>query len=91
VHALLTVFAVALLVAATTVDRVACPDGCTDEARQHGGLSAPSVCGLCHGWNEPDPVRAVEPAARLIVPASVVDRGDHAAHLPAIDHPPRLP
>jgi hypothetical protein len=90
VRAVLTVFAIALLVLVTTVDRVACPDGCTDEQASHAGSSAPSACGLCHGWSGPEPVKAVEPGARSIVLALAFDRVPHAAHPPTIDHPPRL-
>ena len=75
----------------TTVDRVACPDGCTDSAPLHrSDAAAPSVCGLCHGWSGPtlsSDDRPIAQPARAFEPPDAIE---HAAHLPAIDHPPRV-
>ena len=56
-----------LLLALTTVDRVACPDGCTDEA-SHSELSGPRNCGLCQGWSGGAALLLVEPSARITPP-----------------------
>ncbi|OGU13455.1 MAG: hypothetical protein A3K13_14220 [Gemmatimonadetes bacterium RIFCSPLOWO2_12_FULL_68_9] len=80
-----------LLAVVMAADRVACPDGCTDEEPQHRSASStPSVCALCHGWSGPTPAGSVEPAAHPTDPLAVPDAVDLTAHLPAIDHPPRV-
>jgi len=81
---------VCLVVAVTTLDRVACPDGCTDETPAHSaspGASA-SACTLCHGWSPAVGIAGPSPVA----PASLVRLGlrvyELTSHPPAIDHPP---
>jgi hypothetical protein len=74
----------------TTADRIACPDGCTDEASaQIGSEHPPAACALCHGWSQPSLLVAARPAPRLAArqPAAAANRLDPA--LPTLEPPPR--
>lgn len=74
----------------TTADRVACQDGCTDPQEHRSGSPSPSICGLCHGWSGPAVEAPAAPGVTALVRAVTPDAPARTAHLPAIDHPPRL-
>ncbi len=80
----------AMLAVVTTTDRVACFDGCTDEA-QHDGKSptTPSVCGLCHGWNGPLIIAVGAPAPMPVATRATVASRELPAHLAPLDRPPK--
>jgi hypothetical protein len=89
-RAVLAALLACLFVVMTVTDRVACPDGCTDEApAQTATPHAAAPCALCLGWapapahatpRPTDRVAADLPslAARLLSPA-----------LPSIERPPK--
>jgi hypothetical protein len=82
---------VLLVVLVTTADSVACPDGCADESRLPGTeLSAPSLCGLCHGWSTPAAAEPFAPTLTSLALPTVLELRRCPAHLHAIEHPPRL-
>ncbi len=80
----------AMLAVVTTVDRVACVDGCTDETQHEGpSTTTPSVCGLCQGWNGPLAVNVGAPVPLPVpAPASVASR-ELPAHSAPLEHPPK--
>jgi hypothetical protein len=80
----------AMLAVVTTTDRIACFDGCTDEA-QHEGRSTTtiSVCGLCHGWSGPLALDVGAPVALPVVSPAAVASRELPAHLTPPDHPPK--
>lgn len=79
-----------LLVVVTTADRVACQDGCTDPQEHRSESPSPSTCGLCHGWSGPVVETPASPRVTALARTVTPDDPDHTAHLPAIEHPPRL-
>lgn len=89
VHLLVAALMTVTLAVMTTTDRVACFDGCTDEA-QHESPTTPSVCGLCHGWSNPAPAALGAPLAMPVAGAVIVESSEQPAHLARIDHPPRI-
>jgi len=88
------VFAVvmtAMLVVVTTADRIACFDGCTDEAQHEGpATTTPSVCGLCHGWTGPVAISIGAPAPLPSVAPAAATSPELPAHAAPPDHPPKL-
>jgi hypothetical protein len=91
VRSSLGVLLVLLIVLVTTADRVACPDGCADEGRLPGSeSSAPSLCGLCHGWSAPAAAEPLAPTLAPVLLPTALELHRRPAHLPAIEHPPRL-
>jgi hypothetical protein len=81
----------AMLAVVTTTDRVACFDGCTDEAQHESPSTATtSVCGLCHGWSGPLAIRVGTPVALPVVTLPPTASRELAAHLAPLDHPPKL-
>lgn len=81
----------AMLAVVTTTDRVACFDGCTDEAQHEGpSTTTPSVCGLCHGWSGPLAISVGAPLSLPIVTLTAVASRELPAHLVPLDHPPKL-
>jgi hypothetical protein len=89
VRLFLTALMAVTLAIVTTTDRVACFDGCTDEA-QHESPTTPSVCGLCHGWSNPDTAALGAPLPMPVAGVVIVASSEHPAHLARIDHPPRI-
>jgi hypothetical protein len=86
----LAVLIAMMLAVATTADRVACPDGCKDEAQHETSTTTPWACGLCHGWTGSGPAAVGAPVAhttRRPVATAVFER---SPHLTPIDHPPRF-
>jgi hypothetical protein len=79
-----------LLAVVTTTDRVACFDGCTDEAQHEAPSTTPSVCGLCHGWSGPLAIDVSAPASLPVVAVAPPASPELPAHFAPIDHPPRL-
>lgn len=79
-----------MLAVVTTVDRVACFDGCTDEAQHEGpSTTTPSVCGLCQGWNGPLAINVGAPvplSAPTLVPVALRELSAHSVPL---EHPPK--
>lgn len=95
VHFVQAAVMAATLAVVTTIDRVACVDGCTDQApRQEPSTpsptTSPSVCGLCHGWNGPSIIDTGAPAPRLVATTAAVVSNETPAHDPPPDHPPKL-
>lgn len=81
----------AMLAVVTTTDRVACSDGCTDEAQHESpSTTTPSVCGLCHGWNGPLTISVGAPAPLPVVTLAAVASRELPAHFTPLDHPPKL-
>jgi hypothetical protein len=80
-----------LLLAATTLDPVVCPDGCTDDASEHSAAppASPAACGLCHGWSAPAAIVHLVPVARVLTPLVVAADVERAPFLPRIEHPPK--
>lgn len=78
------------LTAATIADRVACPDGCTDEAPIGAPSTGPSLCGLCHGWSGDAPALVSVPRAAAVTPPAAPESRERSPHLASIDHPPRI-
>jgi hypothetical protein len=88
VRAVLSALVLILMIATTSVDRVVCPDGCTDETS--GGPSACMVtCPLCHGWSG-ETIRVDLPPTASFRPAdSPLAAAERAPHRRSIDHPPK--
>ena len=80
-----------LLLVATTLDPVVCPDGCTDDASEHSAapLASPAACGICHGWSAPAAILQVVPVAQVVTPHGVAPDVERAPYLPRIEHPPK--
>lgn len=90
VPTIVVVLMACLLGAVTVGDRVACPDGCTNDAVGHRAeSSAPSACALCHGWSGPTPAVVAGPVLGVSTLLPLFDERHYAAYLPPIDHPPR--
>ena len=90
--AALTLAAFTLLV---SVDKVCCPDGCTEKSSAAGAStesiphSVTHTCVLCVGVDSPDVPLLLEPLANVsIVPAVLIGRLPVRTLLPP-DHPPR--
>lgn len=89
-HHLCAILLVVVFAIATTTDRVDCVDGCTDEAAQ-GQPTAPSACGLCHGWSRPIGIGIVgAPRRPVALTHAPVPSRELPAHLSPPDHPPKL-
>jgi len=84
----LTILLVAVLLAVTTLDRIACPDGCTDSADDHSAPTA-LACTWCNGCSGP----ATESLQPNVVVAAWTGPTDisfeRSPFLPAIEHPPK--
>lgn len=82
---------VCFIVAVTTLDRVACPDGCTDEtpAQSAAPAASPSACTLCHGWSPAVSLASPSPVAPETLEIQGPREHELASHPPTIDHPPR--
>lgn len=79
-----------LFVVMTVVDRVACPDGCTDEAPvQTTAPHAPAPCALCLGWVQA-PATAT-PLPSIVVTAHTPSLAPRllTPPLPTLERPPR--
>lgn len=80
-----------ILAVVTTTDRVACFDGCTDEAQHEGpSTTTPSVCGLCQGWNGPLTIDVGAPVPLPVVTLVTVASRELPAHFVPLDRPPKL-
>jgi hypothetical protein len=90
VRSALAVLLALLLVAATTADRMACPDGCTDEPPGPGAApEAPSTCALCHGWSGSPVTVASRPIPTQLQRDALEPPPTAAPDLPGIEHPPK--
>lgn len=90
VRVLLAALLAILLVAITTADRLACPDGCAEDAPAQASLpQAPSPCALCQGWS-PSPVALTpRPAATIAEHVALVTPLTLAPARPAPERPPK--
>jgi hypothetical protein len=81
----------AMLAVVTTTDRVACFDGCTDEAQHESpSTTTTSVCGLCHGWSGALTIGVGAPVALPVVTLTPTASRELPAHIAPLDHPPKL-
>ena len=82
---------IALLSTVSTLDLVACPDGCADESPMSQTLpTAPSVCPLCHGWSGVTAAVPYSPAVTRVLAAVLAVSPERTPHLPRIEHPPKV-
>lgn len=80
----------ALVIVATTADRLDCQDGCTDQAQRGSATTSTSVCGLCHGWSAAVATVPVAPPSQPVPSLAADIAHEQAPHLKPIDRPPRL-
>jgi hypothetical protein len=81
---------IALLSTVSTLDLVACPDGCADESPMSQTLpTAPSVCPLCHGWSAVTIAVTYSPPVTLVIVEAPAVTPERTPHLPRIEHPPK--
>jgi hypothetical protein len=82
---------VVILLGVTTLDRVACPDGCTDEPAGHSSAPAAqaSICGLCQGWSAPAVSSNSRPAGHVALLDVSILTAERSAHPLRIEHPPK--
>ena len=82
---------IALLATVSTLDLVACPDGCADESPMTQTLpTAPSPCPLCHGWSGVTVAVTYSPSVTRVVVEALAVFPERTPHLPRIEHPPRV-
>lgn len=89
-RALLAAVMTLTLVAATTVDRLDCQDGCTDPAQRGSATTTVSACGLCHGWSGSGATSIAAPPSRLVPPLIAAAGHELAPHRLPVDRPPRV-
>lgn len=82
---------VAILLAVTSGDRIACPDGCADadESSTHASSADAPACTVCQGWTAPAP--PIQPATLTTAPtiSPSMAANERAPHLPTVDPPPK--
>ena len=79
-----------LFVVITTADRVACPDGCTDEApAQTSSPHVTSSCAIYHGWSHAPVVLASRPVPRVVARQAIVVSTPTDPALPTPELPPK--
>lgn len=90
VRALLAAVIAALLIVATTADRLDCQDGCTEQTQRGSATTTSSACGLCHGWSAAVATVAAPPQSQPTLWLAADSAHEQAPHLDPVDRPPRI-
>ena len=82
---------IAFLSTVSTLDLIACPDGCADESPLSQTVpAAPSTCPLCHGWSAVTVAAAYSPAVTRVIVEALAVTAERTPYLRRIEHPPRV-